>query len=88
MRLDGWTRHEPVRTGQPAQRRIAADPGRPRPRNQLPALTVPLGAPVADWIGKPKYVGGLGVGDRPVALTLTFLIACLVAYLVVILKDV
>jgi uncharacterized membrane-anchored protein len=51
-------------------------------------VTRPLGASVADWIGKPKYVGGLGVGDGSVALTLTFVIACLVAYLAVTRKDV
>lgn len=51
-------------------------------------VTRPLGASVADWIGKPKYVGGLGVGDGPVALTLTFAIACLVAYLAITRKDV
>lgn len=51
-------------------------------------VTRPLGASVADWIGKPKIVGGLGVGDGPVALTLTFAIACLVAYLAITRKDV
>jgi len=51
-------------------------------------VTRPLGASVADWIGKPKIVGGLGIGDGPVALTLTFAIACLVAYLAITRKDV
>ncbi|HYK31407.1 MAG TPA: hypothetical protein VEV63_05565 [Streptosporangiaceae bacterium] len=51
-------------------------------------VTRPLGASVADWIGKPKIVGGLGVGDGPVTLTLTFAIACLVAYLAITRKDV
>jgi uncharacterized membrane-anchored protein len=51
-------------------------------------VTRPLGASVADWIGKPKYVGGLGVGDGPVALVLTLMIACLVAYLGITRKDV
>jgi uncharacterized membrane-anchored protein len=37
-------------------------------------VTRPLGASVAEGIGKPKFVGGLGVGDGPVALTLTFAI--------------
>jgi uncharacterized membrane-anchored protein len=51
-------------------------------------VTRPLGASVADWIGKPKFVGGLGVGDGPVALVLTAAIACLVAYLAITRKDV
>jgi len=51
-------------------------------------VTRPLGASVADWIGKPKHVGGLGVGDGPVSLTLAVAIACLVAYLAVTRKDV
>lgn len=51
-------------------------------------VTRPLGASVADWIGKPKFVGGLGVGDGPVSLTLSLAIACLVAYLAVTRKDV
>jgi uncharacterized membrane-anchored protein len=51
-------------------------------------VTRPLGASVADWIGKPKFVGGLGVGDGPVVLTLTVAIFCFVAYLAVTRKDV
>jgi len=51
-------------------------------------VTRPLGASVADWVGKPKAVGGLGVGDGPVALVLTLAIACLVAYLAITRKDV
>jgi uncharacterized membrane-anchored protein len=51
-------------------------------------VTRPLGASVADWFGKPKYVGGLGVGDGPVALTLTIVIFILVAYLAITKKDV
>lgn len=51
-------------------------------------VTRPLGASVADWIGKPKFVGGLGVGDGPVVMTLTLAIACLVAYLAITKKDV
>lgn len=51
-------------------------------------VTRPLGASVADWIGKPKFVGGLGVGDGPVALVLTLAIAVLVAYLGITKKDV
>lgn len=44
-------------------------------------VTRPLGASVADWLGKPRIVGGLGWGDGPVALVLTLLIVILVAYL-------
>jgi uncharacterized membrane-anchored protein len=51
-------------------------------------VTRPLGASVADWIGKPKYLGGLGAGDGPVSLTLTFAIACFVAYLAITRNDV
>jgi len=37
-------------------------------------LTRPLGASLADWAGKPAAVGGMGLGDGPVAVTLTVLI--------------
>ena len=37
-------------------------------------LTRPLGASFADWMGKPKIVGGLGWGSGNVALTLTSII--------------
>ena len=30
-------------------------------------LTRPLGASIADWLGKPPSIGGLGIGDGPVA---------------------
>ena len=33
-------------------------------------ITRPLGASVADWLGKP-YLGGLGIGDATVAVVLT-----------------
>jgi uncharacterized membrane-anchored protein len=45
-------------------------------------VTRPLGASVADWLGKPA-LGGLGLGDGRVALVLTVLIAAFVAYLMV-----
>jgi len=51
-------------------------------------LTRPLGASVADWLGKPKSLGGLGWGDGPVAFTLTGMIAVLVCYLAVTRRDV
>ena len=45
-------------------------------------ITRPLGASVADWLGKP-FLGGLGIGDAIVATVLTFGIVALVAYLTV-----
>lgn len=51
-------------------------------------VTRPLGASIADWLGKPKSVGGLGVGDGTVALVLTVVIAILVAYLTITKRDV
>ncbi|HWD24401.1 MAG TPA: hypothetical protein VG368_02960 [Acidimicrobiales bacterium] len=44
-------------------------------------LTRPLGASVADWLGKPKNLGGLGVGSGPVSLALAVVIVGFVAYL-------
>jgi uncharacterized membrane-anchored protein len=49
--------------------------------------TRPLGASFADWLGKPKSVGGLGLGDGPVALALTLAIFCLVAFLAITRRD-
>jgi uncharacterized membrane-anchored protein len=46
-------------------------------------LTRPLGASVADYIGKAKHVGGLGFGDGRTALLLTAAITGLVGYLAV-----
>jgi uncharacterized membrane-anchored protein len=43
-------------------------------------VTRPLGASIADWLGKP-ILGGLGLGDGKVALFLTVLIIVLVAFL-------
>jgi uncharacterized membrane-anchored protein len=51
-------------------------------------LTRPLGASVADWLGKPSTSGGLGLGPAQVSLGLTILIAALVAYLATTRKDV
>jgi uncharacterized membrane-anchored protein len=51
-------------------------------------LTRPLGASVADWLGKPVNVGGLGVGSGLVALVLTVLIAGFVVYLSISRRDV
>jgi uncharacterized membrane-anchored protein len=44
-------------------------------------LTRPLGASLADWLGKPTQVGGLGLGSGVVSLLLATVIAALVAYL-------
>ena len=51
-------------------------------------VTRPFGASVADWLGKPKSVGGLGWGDGRVALGLGLLIFCLVAFLAITRRDV
>ena len=51
-------------------------------------VTRPLGASFADWMGKPQNVGGLGWGDGTVALVLTVVIFCLVAFLAVTRADV
>jgi uncharacterized membrane-anchored protein len=50
-------------------------------------ITRPLGASVADWLGKP-FLGGLGIGDGPVAIGLTIGIVILVGYLAVSRLDV
>lgn len=46
-------------------------------------LTRPLGASAADWLGKPKAQGGVGVGNGPVALVLAVAIAGLVGLVTV-----
>jgi len=51
-------------------------------------ITRPIGASFADWLGKPTSVSGLGWGDGNVALVLTVIIACLVAFLAVTHRDV
>lgn len=43
-------------------------------------VTRPLGASIADWIGKPKALSGLGVGDGVVSLIGLAVFAALVAY--------
>lgn len=42
-------------------------------------ITRPLGASVADWLGKPPALGGLGLGDGPVAFVLAAAIVIVVA---------
>jgi uncharacterized membrane-anchored protein len=51
-------------------------------------LTRPLGASIADGLGKPKNVSGMNFGDGPVAGVLAVLIIALVAYLSVTKSDV
>lgn len=51
-------------------------------------VTRPLGASVADWLGKPASVGGLNVGDGTVSVVFALLIIGLVAYLSVSRRDV
>jgi uncharacterized membrane-anchored protein len=43
-------------------------------------LTRPLGASIADWMGKPKVDGGLGWGSGPVSIVLALMILVMVAY--------
>lgn len=50
-------------------------------------LTRPVGASVADWLGKPKAVGGLGVGSGVVAAILGAAIVACVFYLSVTKAD-
>ena len=51
-------------------------------------LTRPLGASVADWLGKPRSAGGRGFGDGPVCAILTCLILLLVGILAITRADV
>jgi uncharacterized membrane-anchored protein len=50
-------------------------------------VTRPLGASIADWLGKP-YLGGLGLGDGKVSLVLLILLVLFVAYLSLTRRDV
>ena len=51
-------------------------------------LTRPLGASIADWLGKPaSHGGGLGLGDGPVAGVAALVIALLVGRLALQRKD-
>lgn len=49
-------------------------------------VTRPLGASIADWLGKP-YLGGLGLGDGIVSFVLLLLIIAFVGYLTVSHRD-
>jgi uncharacterized membrane-anchored protein len=50
-------------------------------------LTRPLGASFADWTGKSRHAGGLGIGDGPVSGVLAAAILAVVTYLAVTGKD-
>jgi len=45
-------------------------------------ITRPLGASFADWMGKPKSVGGLGWGDGKVSIILSVLIIVIVLFMI------
>jgi uncharacterized membrane-anchored protein len=51
-------------------------------------LTRPLGASFADWMGRERNAGGIGLGTGSVSLVLTILIACFVVYLMITRKDI
>lgn len=51
-------------------------------------ITRPLGASIADWLGKTRSEGGIGIGNGAVALVLTAAIAGLVVYLAATRRDV
>jgi len=42
-------------------------------------LTRPLGASIADWLGKPKDRSGVGLGDGPASVVFAVLIVACVA---------
>jgi len=44
-------------------------------------LTRPIGASIADWLGKPKYLSGLALGDGQVSVAFGFLIVICVVVL-------
>ncbi|WP_022899308.1 hypothetical protein [Humibacter albus] len=46
-------------------------------------ITRPLGASIADWLGKPRSNGGVGFGDGWVSLGLVIVMAALVAVMAV-----
>lgn len=50
-------------------------------------LTRPLGASVADWLGKPQSIGGMGLGDGAVTLVLVIILIVVVGYLTLTHRD-
>ncbi|MGI8416996.1 MAG: hypothetical protein ACR2P2_12490, partial [Nakamurella sp.] len=51
-------------------------------------LTRPIGASIADWLGKRPSLSGIGWGDGPVAAVAAIVIAILVCYLAVARNDI
>jgi len=51
-------------------------------------ITRPLGASVADWLGKPRSLTGLGLGDGTVSVLALVVFVALVAYVTVTGRDV
>jgi uncharacterized membrane-anchored protein len=51
-------------------------------------LTRPLGASLADWLGKPPAITGVGLGDGTVSGVATMMIAVLVACLAITRRDI
>jgi uncharacterized membrane-anchored protein len=51
-------------------------------------VTRPLGASIADWLGKPKSSTGLGIGDGTVSLLALGVFVVLVAYVAVTKRDI
>jgi uncharacterized membrane-anchored protein len=51
-------------------------------------VTRPLGASFADYLSKPHSISGLNLGDGPVALVITIIVAVLVGYLAVTRNDI
>ena len=50
-------------------------------------VTRPLGASIADWLGKPRDEGGLGLGEVTVSLLGALAIVALVSYLTLTQRD-
>jgi uncharacterized membrane-anchored protein len=50
-------------------------------------MTRPLGASFADWTGKSRHAGGIGIGDGTTGFVLAALIVAAVAYLTVTRAD-
>lgn len=50
-------------------------------------ITRPLGASFADWMGKPKILHGLSLGDASVSLALTIILVVLVGYVAITHED-
>jgi uncharacterized membrane-anchored protein len=51
-------------------------------------VTRPLGASFADYLSKPHSISGVNLGDGPVALVTTIIVAVLVGYLAVARNDI